>query len=319
MKKVSVIKKSEFVVVERDSNSPSYLRGRGRLTITCEAVIGTKSDVSANAYSVMIEKTWDGPKLVNFKLNTGEENAPTQTNFEAFRILGLEVSTDKILKEAAAFFTELEEKEAAEKEAADRIKRAEVYDTHEFVTGKLRETLEAAGRSCTVSQTREQFVERQHNYARDLSMTVDGKVIVDYDHNGWMRCRNDKWGDDRREGTYRGSKLDKKVELVERILLAIHHDEESAKAKAETANKEKAELEKLLGIKVVEKEETKYSQYRRGGKTRSWQERWYEVGPVKIRRGIEYERTKPVEYWLIIGLGRVTDDQLKGVIKVMNS
>jgi hypothetical protein len=101
--------------------------------------------------------------------------------------------------------------------------------------------------------TREEYVDKN----RDMTLTVNGQILVGRDYHGWVEVRNGKGTYDK-EGVQKTSKSSKTEKIVELVVWAVDADKQRTARKKEELKAlagAKENLESILGITMVEKKE----------------------------------------------------------------
>ena len=248
---ITVKRIGEFNVIE----NPNKRSGYKMVTVGC-TINGKKAEMIIEE-QYKYNPTDKAAKMKSWKFISGDvvvdATAKVFTDFLTFtEITGMEVDINDILFDAENLFAEMKKKEEEEKARRRVSERKTAYD-RDYFRVTLKKELEEKGYKVVENTTREEYVGNN----RDMTLTVNGTILVGRDYHGWVEVRNNK-GTYEKEGVQKTSRSSKTEKIVELVVWAVEADKvrtnrkkEELKALAEA----KENLESILGIAMVEKKE----------------------------------------------------------------
>lgn len=195
-------------------------------------------------------------KMESWYFATGDPvidgTATRQTDFSAFKLVDVDVDISGILADATEFFKKKKEEKEIEERRLRKVKRAKDYDESFFIN-VLKPALEAKGYSVGVPISKEDFVNNSYS---DITLSVDGKVVVGYDFHGWFEARSfDREYDLRINKTTKSRKVEKIVSTIEDVFSTRKYKIAEILKTTERNKTTKETLEGLLGVPILEKTE----------------------------------------------------------------
>jgi len=314
----------------RFGENPNGKSGYKMITIPVE-IKGKKAEITFEEKYKSSYGSGDdrSAKMTGWHFTTGDPTVDVtmkiQTDFAAYDLLDITIDINDLLTEAENIFEGEKKKEQIKKAEQAKIDRAIAYDTNDLIN-IIKPALEGKGHVVTVSVTKEDFVEKEHS----ISIMVDAGISVGRDYSGRIEVSNNAYGDNKITKSTRSEKISKIVETVEWVIDVNKARAAQKKEKQAQTAGAKGQLEKALGISIVEKKEYHSGSsngYRGRGNSPGYETSYFVKAELKESNGdgIRFEESsvrigsENVKGFRIKNLPIITDMvRLKAVFELLN-